>query len=140
MEGLIRVLGISYNVLGDKLAINTFKDLDAWKIGHNLVLDIYKLTKTFPREEMFGLTSQVRRCAVSITSNIAEGFSRQSKKEKIQFYSMSLGSLTELQNQIMIAKDVGYITTIDLDTTEATTVRLHKMINGLIKSACSRNT
>ena len=70
--------------------IKSFVDLDAWKEGHKLVLVIYNLTKAFPHEEAFGLNSQMRRCAVSITSNIAEGFSRQSYKEKIQFYSISL--------------------------------------------------
>lgn len=91
------------------MTIRTFKELDAWKIGHEFVLTVYSLTKSFPKEEIFGLTSQLRRCAVSITSNIAEGFSRQSFKEKIQFYSISLGSLTESQNQLTIAKDIGYL-------------------------------
>ena len=66
--------------------IETFFDLDAWKEGHTFVLMTYVITKKFPREEMFGLVSQMRRCAVSITSGIAEGFSRQSYKEKAQFY------------------------------------------------------
>src|SRR4051812_27040545 len=90
--------------------IQTFKDLDAWKHGHQFVLGIYKVTRSFPREELFGLVSQMRRCAVSITSNIAEGFSRASFKEKSQFYSIAQGSVTELQNQLLISKDIGYIT------------------------------
>ena len=73
--------------------IKSFTDLTAWKEGHKLVLLIYKLTKKFPKEESYGLTDQIRRCSVSITSNIAEGFSRKSQKEKLQFYHMSLGSL-----------------------------------------------
>lgn len=93
--------------LGKKIA--AFTDLDAWKEGHQLVILIYMLTKQFPRDEQFGLTSQIRRAVVSITSNIAEGFSRNSYREKLQFYSMALGSLTEVQNQLLIAKDVGYL-------------------------------
>lgn len=75
--------------------IKSFTDLNVWKEGHKLVLQVYKLTKEFPKEELFGLTNQIRRAAVSITSNIAEGFSRHSYKEKLQFYSTALGSLTE---------------------------------------------
>src|SRR3989344_3330038 len=89
--------------------IRSFLDLEAWKEGHSLVLNIYKITKGFPKDEVFGLSSQMRRCSVSITSNIAEGFSRNSYKEKVQFYLTALGSTTELQNQLIVAKDVGYI-------------------------------
>jgi len=78
--------------------IKSFTDLISWQEGHKLVLLIYAITKKFPKEELFGLVSQIRRCAISITSNIAEGFSRKSKKEKINFYHISLDSLTELQN------------------------------------------
>lgn len=78
--------------------IRNFTDLNAWKESHKLVLEIYKVTKNFPREEIFGLFSQIKRSAVSITSNIAEGFGRFSKKEQIQFYYISIGSLTEIQN------------------------------------------
>ncbi len=89
--------------------IQAFTDLIAWQKGHVLVLKIYAVTQTFPSTETFGLVSQLRRAAVSITSNIAEGYRRQSWKEKAQFFSISLGSITEIQNQILISKDVGYI-------------------------------
>ena len=78
--------------------IRSFTDLVAWQEGHKLVLKIYDITKDFPKDELFALNIQMKRCAVSITSNIAEGFSRKSPKEKIQFYAISLGSTTELQN------------------------------------------
>jgi len=115
--------------------IKSFTDLDAWKEGHQLVLLVYGLTKNFPKEEMFGLTSQMRRCAVSITSNIAEGFSRQSYKEKIQFYSIAQGSVTELQNQLVIAKDVGYISKDEFQKIAKQSVKVHKILNGLIKKS-----
>lgn len=115
--------------------IKNFTDLIAWKEGHNLVLSIYQLTTTFPHTEVFGLTSQMRRCAVSITSNVAEGFSRKSYKEKLQFYSMALGSTTELQNQLIIAKDVGYLTEDKFKNLFDQTIVVHKIVNGLIKSS-----
>ena len=115
--------------------IKSFTDLNAWKEGHKLVLMIYNITKTFPKEEIFGLTSQIRRCAVSITSNIAEGFSRQSYKEKLQFYSIALGSTTELQNQLLIVKDINYITKEQFQDIAEQSVKVHKIINGLIKSS-----
>jgi four helix bundle protein len=90
--------------------IKSFTDLNAWREAHSLVLEIYKLTKKFPKEEQFGLANQIRRAIVSISSNIAEGFSRSSYKEKSQFYTMALGSLTEVQSQLLIAKDIPYIT------------------------------
>ena len=115
--------------------IKSFTDLNAWKEGHELVLMIYDITKNFPKEEIFGLTSQIRRCAVSITSNIAEGFSRQSYKEKLRFYSIALGSTTELQNQLLIAKDINYITKEQFQDIAEQSVKVHKIINGLIKSS-----
>lgn len=117
--------------------IKSFTDLKAWERGHKLVLDVYKITKKFPREEQFGLTNQLRRAAVSFTSNIAEGFSRHSYKEKLQFYSMALGSLTEIQNQLLIAKDIGYITKEEFDKLAEQTITVNKITNGLIKKTKS---
>ena len=87
----------------------THKDLDIWKNGMALVELIYILTKNFPQGEKFGLTSQLRRAAVSIPSNIAEGAARQSTKEYIHFLYISLGSLSELETQLLIAQRLGYI-------------------------------
>ena len=120
--------------------ITKFTQLYAWREGHVLVLLVYKITKDFPREEIFGLVNQMRRCAVSITSNIAEGFSRQSYKEKVQFYSISLGSITELQNQLLIAKDVGFISKKIFDEIAAQSIKVHKIVNGLIKSSKAHNS
>lgn len=115
--------------------IQTFTDLTAWQKAHNSVLEIYKITKTFPQEERYALVDQMRRCAISMTSNIAEGFSRRSYREKIQFYSMALGSTTELQNQLLISRDVGYIKKERFMEMAEQTVEIHKLINGLIKGA-----
>ena len=117
--------------------ITSFTKLYAWQEGHKLVLFVYKTTKMFPKDEVFGLISQMRRCAVSITSNIAEGFSRNSWKEKLQFYCMALGSLTELQNQLIIARDVGYISTIEFERIASQSVLVSKITNGLIKKSRS---
>ena len=114
--------------------IESFTDLIAWKEAHRLALSIYKVTENFPKKELFSLIDQMRRCSVSISSNIAEGFSRQTKKEKIQFYYTSLGSLTELQNQLLIARDIEYLTQEKFKEIAAQTVRVSKLINGLIKS------
>jgi len=122
------------------MKIKNFTDLNAWKEGHKLVIDVYIETKSFPREELFGLVSQMRRCAVSITSNIAEGFSRFSPKEKIQFYYIAQGSVTELQNHLLIARDIGYLNTETFHKLEDQTIVVHKLINGLIKSARGKNT
>lgn len=94
---------------------------------------VYKITNNFPQKEIFALTNQMRRCAISITSNIAEGFSRKSLKKKIQFYHMSPGSLTELQNQLLISKDINYITKEKFQEIARQSVTVHKIINGLIK-------
>jgi four helix bundle protein len=117
--------------------IRSFTDLHAWKEGHDLVKMIYQATKCFPKEETYGLTNQLRRAAVSVTSNIAEGFSRKSAREKRQFFSMALSSLTEIQNQILIAKDVGYMNQKEFDYLAKQTIRVGKLINGLKKTAMS---
>jgi len=113
--------------------IRSFMDLQAWKVGHDLALQIYKVTRDFPKEESFGLTSQMTRAAVSVTSNIAEGFSRWSKNDKIRFFQIALGSVTELQNQLLIARDVGYVTFDVFSRITGDTVQVHKLITGLIK-------
>jgi len=111
--------------------IKSFTDLNAWKEGHKLVLSIYKETDKFPQKEMFGLISQMRRSVVSITSNVAEGFSRNTNKDKYQFYSIAQGSLTELQNQLLIARDVKYLEKDKFQGIAHQTILVNKLINGL---------
>jgi four helix bundle protein len=118
--------------------IESFTDLIAWQKAHVLAVAVYKLTEIFPQKEVYSLTDQMRRSATSISSNIAEGFSRQSKKEKIQFYYTAKGSLTELQNQLLIARDVGYLAKELFSDIANQTVEVSKLINGLIKSMKKR--
>ncbi|OGM32459.1 hypothetical protein A2803_03240 [Candidatus Woesebacteria bacterium RIFCSPHIGHO2_01_FULL_44_21] len=114
--------------------ITKFTELNAWREGHKLVLIIYKITNQFPEKERFSLTNQMQRAAVSITSNIAEGFGRRGKQEKMQFYYMAQGSLSELQNQLLISKDLGYLKKDKFEETAELTVTVHKLLTGLIKS------
>jgi len=92
------------------MKIKDFRELKIWQQGKQIVLDIYKVTKDFPRDEIFGLTSQLRRAAVSIPSNIAEGFNRSYKKEYQRYLSIALGSCGEIETQIEISFQLAYIT------------------------------
>lgn len=89
--------------------IRSFWDLEVWKRSHQLVLRIYKVTKRFPAHEKFGLTSQIRRAAVSIPANIAEGFRKRGKKDKANYYNIAHGSLEEVRYYLLLAKDLGYL-------------------------------
>ncbi len=89
--------------------IKSFRDLEVWKLGMDMVADIYAITKLFPKDEMYGLVSQMRRAAVSIPSNIAEGFNRHHNKEYIQFLNIALGSCAELETQIEVCGLLCYI-------------------------------
>lgn len=124
---------------GARIKIISFTDLNAWKEGHKLVLIVYGATKDFPQKETFGLTNQMRRAVVSVTSNVAEGFSRMSVNDKYHFYSMAHGSLMELQNQLLIARDVQYLQEIKFDEIIRQTIVVSKLISGL-KRIKSQNT
>jgi len=115
-----------------KKKIQSFTDLEVWREAHNLVLMVYKTTKNFPKEELFGLVSQMRRAVVSITSNITEGFARQGFKEKLQFYYIALSSLTESQNQLLIAKDLNYLEQIEFNKIAEQSISVHKLLNGFV--------
>ncbi len=118
----------------DLKPIKDFTDLFAWQVAHELVILIYKHTKNFPKEELYGLTNQMRRSAASVTANIAEGFSRKTAKDKSHFYYMAKGSITELQDQLHISKDFSYIDEeIFLSCYEKATEAL-KLVNSLIAS------
>jgi four helix bundle protein len=93
--------------------MRTYKDLDIWKRGIELVTAVYKLTKNFPTEETYGLSAQMRRAAVSYPSNIAEGAARNSKADYTRFVYIALGSLSDLETQVIISKNLGYTSDIE---------------------------
>lgn len=90
------------------MGISSFTQLDVWKIAHKITLAVYKTTRGFPTDERFGLTSQLRKAAVSIAASIAEGFGRRHSRDKMRFYNISQGSLEELRYYLILAKDLAY--------------------------------
>lgn len=118
--------------------ITSFNDLKAWQEAHELVLLIYKSTETFPDKEKFGLTNQLRRASISVSSNIAEGFGRQTFKEKVQFYYHANGSLLEIKSQLFAARDLKYMSVITFEKVMDQANKSQAVLRGLIKSAASR--
>jgi len=115
------------------MKIKSYKDLNIWKRSIEVVEDMYKITKNFPKEEIYGLASQLRRSAVSIPSNIAEGFARFHNKEYKQFLFISLGSCAELSTQIIIALRLGYLGSKEADQLLNEIDEISKMTMSLIK-------
>jgi four helix bundle protein len=109
------------------------KKLDAWKLSMDLVIDIYQATRSFPATEVYSLTGQMRRAAISIPSNIAEGAARQTKKEFVNYLHMAQGSLSELDTQIEIALRLGYLMDKDTKALESNMQRVDKILTGLIR-------
>ncbi len=107
--------------------------LEVWREARVLVNSIYQISKAFPKEEIYGLTSQIRRCAISIPSNIAEGCGRRTSADTIQFLHISRGSLYELETQLYIALDQGYLNKEDFDKLFIQILKCKKLINGFIK-------
>jgi four helix bundle protein len=109
-----------------------FKSLIVWQKSVALVTDIYQMTESFPKNEAFGLTSQIRRAAVSIPSNIAEGHSRRSTLDYIQFLKISRGSLAELETQLLISKNLNFISENNFLEINEKLLEIAKMLNSLI--------
>ena len=109
-----------------------FEDLEVWQKAHSLTLEIYRITKTLPKDERFGLISQMRRSAVSVAANIAEGFNKKGPKDKVNFYNIAQGSLQELRYYMILCKDLGYIMTNE--SLIKSTDTIGRMLNGLIAS------
>ena len=113
--------------------IKSFKDLKIWQKGIEIVKDVYDITKSFPKEELYGLTSQMRRCVVSIPSNIAEGFKRYHNKEFKQFLYITLGSSAELETQLVISEELKYINEREVEKICEKLDHLSKMITVLMR-------
>lgn len=109
------------------------KKLDVWQMAMDLVIEIYRITKSFPKEEKYGLSNQVRRAAVSVPSNIAEGAARQTKKEFINYLHMAQGSLSELDIQLELAKRMGMLDGKRWEGLDGMMLRVDKMLTGLIR-------
>lgn len=114
--------------------ILSFKDLVVWQKSHQFVLEIYSVTSNFPKEEIYALTSQIRRASVSIPANIAEGFKKKTLPNKINFLSYSEGSLEEVKYYLILAKDLKYISQVDFEKRTQDAEEVSKLINGYLKS------
>ena len=115
-------------------SFTNFYDLEAWKQSHKLAVEIYRITKQFPDDERFGITSQLRRAASSIGANIAEGFERYHFKDKSRFYYQARGSNAEVQNFLLLALDLGYINRSRCSDLGKQCNHIGKLINGLVRS------
>ena len=119
------------------MSAQSFEDLLVWQKAHQYVLGVYRVTRHFPKEEMFGLVNQMRRASASITANIAEGFVRRGQKDKLHFYNISQGSLEETRNFLILSKDLGYISEEEKVNLAVSAAEISRMLNayckGLIK-------
>jgi len=113
--------------------ITHFNEINAWQKAHELTLEIYEISQHFPKEELFCLTNQIRRCAISVPSNIAEGFARKSKIESLRFYNISEGSLEELKYQLLLSRDLKYITIEKWEELTTLANLTGKLLNGWMK-------
>lgn len=118
--------------------IVNFTDLSAWQEAHKLRVEILKTILTFPQDYRFGLSAQLQRSVISVGSNIAEGFGRQSIKEKLQFYNIACGSLTEAQDQLLVCRDLELISVADFKKWAEESIIVHKLLRGLMRSLASK--
>jgi four helix bundle protein len=116
-----------------KTQIRTYRDLLIWQKSMILVMEVYKTTQNFPKDEIYGLIGQMRRCAVSIPSNIAEGYGRNSSNDYVRFLRMAMGSLYELQTQFDISSNLGYITKNHYGKLFESSREIERMLSSLMK-------
>lgn len=120
--------------------IKTYRDLVVWQKSMALVTEVYKLSKSFPKDEVYGLTSQMRRCAVSIPSNIAEGYGRNSTSDYARFLRVAAGSLYELQTQIEIAMNLQYLGEVEFDEMYESSREVERMLSSLSRKLNDKRT
>jgi four helix bundle protein len=116
----------------NKIEMHKFKELTAWQKSRTLVKEIYDLTKSFPKEEMYGLTSQIRRATISIPTNIAEGAGRRTNPQFLNFLDYALGSTIELENLLILSNDLQFISEENLKKNETKWIEIQKMLYGLM--------
>jgi four helix bundle protein len=114
--------------------LKNYKELKVWQKAYQLCLKVYRITKGFPREERYGLTSQIRRAAVSISSNIAEGYGRKTTPEYIRSLYLAYGSNCELETQVLLSGDLDYIKAKEMEELQGDIVEIERMLKALIKS------
>jgi four helix bundle protein len=124
-------------MLETKTKIQNFWDLTAWQEAKKLAVLVYEITKAFPREELYSLVDQIRRAVVSISANIAEGFGRETYKDKTHFYMMAQGSVYELQSHLIIAKELHYLQETKFQQVFDLSLKVHRILSGLIKKSRS---
>ena len=113
--------------------IRDFTELEAWRLARNLRLELYRLTRRFPAEEKYGLAAQIRRAAISVTANLAEGYGRFSYQENMQFSRQSRGSVFELRDHLTTALDVGYVSREEYKELEGLAMQVIRLLNGYIR-------
>lgn len=118
------------------MRIQRFQQLEAWQQAHTLVLSVYKSSRSLPSDERFGLVQQLRRAAVSVPANIAEGFKRRGSKDKLHFYNISESSLEELRYYIVLGRDLHYWTEDEVEALSAEAERVAQLLGGLMRSIC----
>lgn len=116
----------------------TFQDLVVWQKAHQLTLEIYRITKHFPKEEMYGLVSQMRRCAVSVPANIAEGYKKRGKLDKARFFNISEGSLNEIKYYLILSKDLNYLNS-EFNELNQLSEEISKILNAYIRAIYDDN-
>ncbi len=118
--------------------METHKDLHVWQQSIEMVTSLYKVTMTFPKDELFGLVSQIRRAAVSVPSNIAEGYARGTDREKLHFLRISSGSMSEIETQLMLSLNLGYMSQDSYNEQSERVTSVWKQLNALISSVKNR--
>ena len=114
--------------------MRNYRELEVWQKSHKLTLDLYKLSRAFPKEELYGLTSQLRRAAVSIGANLAEGCGRRTGAEMARFVRIAMGSASELDYHLLLCRDFEFMTAVEYERQSRELVRVRKMLSGLLAS------